>query len=66
MIGVGIGIPIVAVALPNRHRVLDMTPQERSEIVKLLVRYRIARKAPWFIVGPCDPGLTHCIRSTTP
>ena len=67
-LGLGLSIPLMlhlGILDAPHHRVLDMPPQQQSDIVKLLVRYRVARKAPQFTPEPCLNGAAYCIRTTS-
>lgn len=67
-LGIGLSIPLLlslGIIDEPHHRVLDMTPEQQTDIVKLLVRYRVARKAPQFTPEPCLNGAAYCIRTTS-
>ncbi|UXO93817.1 hypothetical protein Pan1_102 [Pseudanabaena phage Pan1] len=38
--------------------------QITRDLVKILVRYRVAAKAPQFTPRPCSNGRAYCLRST--
>jgi hypothetical protein len=71
MIGVGVTPALSgALGLLNEGQPTDVLftlsdgRQLTRELVKILVRYRIAAKARMFTPGPCPGGLAYCIRST--
>ena len=64
MIGVGVGL-YFSQGLNDESPVLSLTPEQQSDIVKLLVRYRIVRRFPWLTPEPCQIG-TYCIRTIYP